>query len=225
MDQFLHGSSVAAAHVGIRMGFLRKVFGILSVQLLFTTIIGAIFLFTPGVKGLVQQWTWMLMIGLILSFVLLFAMMIKRHETPTNYILLAAWTVCEAYLVGVLVSFYDQFVVLEAFFLTCCVVFALFAYTLQTNRDFTGYGPALFACVWILVIAGLLQMFLLSDTFELLLSVGGAIVFSLFIIFDIQMMMTKLSPEEYIMATMNLYLDILNLFLYILRFLNEMRRQ
>lgn len=73
------------------LAFLRKVFGILSIQLLFTTIVGAIFLFTPGLKGLVQQWSWMLLLGLILSFVLIFAMMIKRHEYPTNYILLAAW--------------------------------------------------------------------------------------------------------------------------------------
>jgi FtsH-binding integral membrane protein len=39
-------------------------------------------------------------VGLIASFVLLFAMLIKRHETPLNYILLAAWTVVEAYTVA-----------------------------------------------------------------------------------------------------------------------------
>lgn len=52
---------------------------------------------------------------------------------------------------------------------------------------------------------------------ELAISVGGAILFCLFIVFDTQAIMHNLSPEEYILATINLYLDIINLFLHILR--------
>ena len=58
---------------------------------------------------------------------------------------------------------------------------------------------------------------------ERAISVAGAIVFSLFIVFDTHMMMHKLSPEEYILAAINLYLDILNLFLHILRLLGDRR--
>jgi FtsH-binding integral membrane protein len=54
---------------------------------------------------------------------------------------------------------------------------------------------------------------------EFVLCIAGAVVFSGFIIFDTHIMMTKLSPEEYIMAAINLYLDAINLFLYILRIL------
>lgn len=56
-----------------------------------------------------------------------------------------------------------------------------------------------------------------------LISIGGAILFSLFIVFDTHMMMHKLSPEEYMLAAINLYLDILNLFLHILKLLGEQR--
>ena len=50
---------------------------------------------------------------------------------------------------------------------------------------------------------------------------AGALIFSLYIVFDTQMMMGgnhkySLSPEEYVFAALNLYLDIINLFLYIL---------
>ena len=49
----------------------------------------------------------------------------------------------------------------------------------------------------------------------------GALIFSLYIVYDTQMMMGgkhkySLSPEEYIFAALNLYLDIINLFLYLL---------
>lgn len=48
-------------------------------------------------------------------------------------------------------------------------------------------------------------------------------LFSFFIVFDTQLLMKTLSPEEYILATINIYLDIINLFLYILRILAASR--
>lgn len=76
----------------------------------------------------------------------------------------------------------------------------------------------------VLLVGGILQIFIQSSAFEIALSFTGAIFFSFFLIFDTQQMMTVLSPEEYILATINLYMDILNLFLYILRILNELNR-
>ena len=51
------------------------------------------------------------------------------------------------------------------------------------------------------------------------------IFLSAFIIFDTQMIMTRVSPEDYIMATIQLYLDIINLFIEILRILNHANRR
>ena len=57
------------------------------------------------------------------------------------------------------------------------------------------------------------------------MAIGGAFLFSAFIIFDTQMIMTRVSPEDYIMATIQLYLDIINLFIEILRILNHAIRR
>ena len=69
-----------------------------------------------------------------LSIGLLIALHIKRKETPINLILLAAFTVVEAYTVGVLVTFFDQSVVIQAFFLTAAVVIGLTAFTFQVTH-------------------------------------------------------------------------------------------
>jgi hypothetical protein len=55
-------------------------------------------------------------------------------------------------------------------------------------------------------------------------AVTGALLFSAFVVFDTHMLMHKTSPEEYIMASINLYLDIINLFIHILRILDAMKR-
>ena len=53
------------------------------------------------------------------------------------------------------------------------------------------------------------------------IGIGGALIFSCYLVYDTQLMMGgkhaySLSPEEYIFAALNIYLDIVNLFIYIL---------
>jgi FtsH-binding integral membrane protein len=62
-----------------------------------------------------------------------------------------------------------------------------------------------------------------SDSAELMLACAGAALFAMFIVVDTQMMMHKLSPDEYILCAINLYLDVLNLFLHLLRALQKQR--
>ncbi|XP_052065517.1 protein lifeguard 4-like [Mytilus californianus] len=221
VDDFMYGSNVATAHVYVRMGFLRKVYGILSAQILLSTIVAGVIYSSSTATEFVQTNNWMLLIALIGSLGLIFALMVYRHQTPTNYILLTAFTVMEAYSVGVVVTFYEVQSVIEAFMLTFAVTAGLTIYTLQSKRDFSSMGAGLFAALWILIIAGIMQLFFPSPMMDKAIGIGGALVFSLFIIFDTHMLMHKHSPEEYIVASVNLYLDILNLFLHILRAIGE----
>ena len=56
------------------------------------------------------------------------------------------------------------------------------------------------------------------------LAILGAVLFSGFIIYDTQLVMKHISPEDYIIAVLNLYLDIVNLFIKILKLLNELKK-
>ncbi|XP_072935608.1 protein lifeguard 4-like [Epargyreus clarus] len=223
-DDFAYRNNVMNASKEIRLGFIRKVYGLLTVQLLATLAIAAVFLLVKPVQAFIHSNDWMMFIAFILSMGTLFALIAKRRDHPANLYLLAAFTVIQAYTIGVVVSYYNTFVVLQALALTFTVVFALTLFTLNTKRDFSFIGYGLMAGLCVLIIGGVIQIFLQSSAFELALSIVGAIFFSLFLVFDTQQMMTTLSPEEYILATINLYMDILNLFLYILRILNEMNR-
>uniref|UniRef100_A0A023FGJ5 Putative golgi antiapoptotic protein n=1 Tax=Amblyomma cajennense TaxID=34607 RepID=A0A023FGJ5_AMBCJ len=224
LDDFCYNNNVSKANVYVRLGFLRKVYGILSAQLLATTVIAAFGMFTPAVKLYISQNQWMVMGAFIMSMVLLLALMVKRRETPTNYVLLTAFTFVQAFTVAVVVSFYDQMAVLQAFLLTMGVTGGLTLYTFQSKRDFSTWGAGLYAFLMVLLMGSLLQFFLTSSHLEFVLSLGGAVLFSFFIIFDTHMLMHRVSPEEYILATIELYLDIINLFLHILRIIGEARR-
>lgn len=222
-DDFAYRNNVINADKEIRLGFIRKVYGLLTVQLLATVATAGLMLAQP-IQAFVHQNDWMIVLAFILSMVTLFALIAKRRDSPANLFLLAAFTVTQAYTIGVVVSYYNTVVVLQALVITFAVVLSLTLYTLNTKRDFSFVGYGLIAGLSVLIVGGFLQIFLQSSLFEVALSFTGTIFFSFFLIFDTQQMMVTLSPEEYILATVNLYMDILNLFLYILRLLNELNR-
>ena len=81
----------------------------------------------------------------------------------------------------------------------------------------------------ILMIAGFLMIFLPSNKYTIIAYASlGAFIFSMYIVYDTQLMMGgkhkySLSPEEYIFASLSLYLDIINLFMYILMIIGAAR--
>jgi len=158
------------------------------------------------------------------SLVLLVALFIYRHQHPVNLYLLFTFTLLEAVSVATLVTFYDHAIVLQAFILTTAVFLGLTAYTFQSKRDFSKLGAGLFAGLWILIIASFMRFFFNNDTTELLFAGAGALLFCGFIIYDTHLLMHQLSPEEHVLASINLYLDIVNLFIYILRILDSMKK-
>jgi protein lifeguard len=118
--------------------------------------------------------------------------------------------------------------VLLAAGITTSIVAALALYALQTKYDFTTQGGLLTGLLMALILVGIVGIFIPHvKAFELIVSGGGALLFSAFLVVDIQMLMegrrVQISPDDYVLGALNLYLDILNLFLYILRFVNASR--
>ncbi|KAJ2173412.1 hypothetical protein GGF45_004399 [Coemansia sp. RSA 551] len=72
------------------------------------------------------------------------------------------------------------------------------------------------------VLVGFVQIFLpFNRTFDLIMAVITALLFCGYILYDTHMIMNRLSPDEYIFASISLYLDVVNLFLAILRILGD----
>ncbi|XP_076807281.1 protein lifeguard 4-like isoform X2 [Clavelina lepadiformis] len=224
-DDFAYGTNVKQATLGVRIGFIRKVYTILTAQLLCTTLVCALFIAVKPLKEFAQGNQFMLMLCFMASFGLIIALHVKKDKHPTNMYLLAAFTLVESYTVGTVVTFYKVEIVLQAFILTLSVFVCLTSYTLQSKRDYSSWAAGLFSGLWILIIAGFMGIFFQNDTFELVCASAGALLFCFFIIFDTHMLMRKLSPEDYMIASISLYLDVINLFLETLRILGKMNER
>ncbi|NXJ89144.1 LFG4 protein, partial [Corythaixoides concolor] len=225
-DDFNYGTNVASASVHIRMAFLRKVYSIFSMQVLLTTVTSAIFLYSPGVQAFVHERPAFLLISAFGSLAMIIALAFCRHKHPINlYLLFGFCSLNDSLLLLFIVTFYDVSIVLQAFILTTAVFLGLTAYTLQSKRDFSRFGAGLFACLWILIFSSLLRLFFYSETIDLVIAAAGALLFCGFIIYDTHLLMHKLSPEEYILAAVSLYLDVISLFLHLLRLLEAFNKK
>jgi FtsH-binding integral membrane protein len=202
---------------------------LLSAQLLITVGIAAAIFLTPARSFVfANPWTFWASFGVSFGLILVLACSESaRRSHPTNLIILFLFTACEAVLLGTISATYDTEIVLLAAGITAGATLVLSLYAMQTKHDFTAAGGILFGLLWALIAAGILSLFIHTHVMNIVISAVGAAVFSCYIVFDVQLMMGSgtysISPDEYVFASLNIYLDIVNLFLYLLRLLSEIQ--
>lgn len=123
---------------------------------------------------------------------------------------------------------YELFQVSIAIGITAAVCLGLTLFAFQTKWDFTVMGGVLFVALIVFMIFGIVAIFLPGKTMTLVYSSLGALLFSFYLIYDTQLIIGgkhkySISPEEYIFAALNLYLDVINIFIYILSILGASR--
>ncbi|ORY31593.1 inhibitor of apoptosis-promoting Bax1-domain-containing protein [Naematelia encephala] len=220
-EDFKIGVAVIDCDASIRLAFIRKVYAILFVQLLVTSLV-ALGLSTGPAVEFTGQHPWIMWIPILGSFTSLAGVYWKRHQHPANLILLGLFTIFEAMMVGLVTSYYDSRIVLQALFITLGVFTGLTLFTFQTKFDFSSFGPFLFAGIMGLLTASLVQIFLpFNQNVDFAIAAFSVLLFSGFVLYDTQQIMKRLSVDEAILGALTLYLDFLNLFLSILRILNN----
>ncbi|GAQ09429.1 protein lifeguard 4 [Aspergillus lentulus] len=225
-DDFKFGGTVAEGTLSIRMQFIRKVYAILTIQLLLTTIMSSISFFSESYRLWIQSNFWLMMVSVFGALGFMLVTYWKRKSYPANLLFLSGFTLLEAYSISVVTSFYDARIVVQALILTLGIFVALTLFACQTKYDFTNWMPYLFGGLWFLILFGFMSAFFpYNSTAELIYGGLAALIFSAYILVDTQLVMRHYHVEEEIAAAISLYLDILNLFLAILRILNNQNNQ
>lgn len=228
-----------------RNRFIARVYGILTLQLLFTA--GTIHLFhlNPQIRD------WMLysqagrkvpLLGLLISTIAWWIALSSeqtRQSSPWRWPILLAFTAGESIAVGFITSMYNYNTVLKAMLGTSISTLSVTAYTfLQKNpkydltqwgRSLAGVGMAflLYGLIHVLELFGILPRGFLPYT-EAMFSLFGAGLFSLYLAHHTRLIVSgksakyQMNEKDYILGAMSVYSDIINIFLYILRLLGEM---
>ena len=212
----------------VRKAFIKKVYSILSLQLLITIGFCCMNMYIDSVRNFIIRTPSLFWFCLITSFILLIPLYCYRKNSPKNLILLTIWTLFESYTIGLVCSIYSATgnteLVVQAFGITFSVFIILTIFCFQTKYNFSFLGVGLGCCLWILLIWGIIASIIGFST-GFLYSLFGTIIFTLYILYDTSRLINdpNFNEDEYIFGAINLYLDVINLFLYILDLLGDRR--
>ncbi|XP_006634238.2 protein lifeguard 2a [Lepisosteus oculatus] len=212
----------------IRRMFIRKVFTILMVQLMVTFGIVALFTFCEQVRQFVQ-YNRILYLASYITFMGTYLVLVcstsARRRYPTNLILLGIFTLAMSYMAGMLASYHNTKVVMLCVGITALVCLAVTLFCFQTKFDFTSCHGLMFSLMMVLLLTGLVLIFTAPFGYIPWLQTAyaglGALVFTLFLAFDVQLLMGNrrysLSPEEHVFGALCLYMDIVYIFFFLLQ--------
>ena len=170
-----------------------------------------------------------LMWGLIIAeFALVFGVTaaINRLSLATATLMFILYSVINGAMLSAIFVAYSPMVITKVFFITAGTFGAMGVYGYFTKRDLSGMGKILFMALIGLVIATVVNIFLKSSGFDLILSYLGVAIFTGLTAWDTQKIKNMLAMQEdmnegaqkiALLGALTLYLDFINLFLYLLR--------
>jgi FtsH-binding integral membrane protein len=208
---------VAAAPVSERMAFIKKVYGLLSISIFLAAAASWMTINNPAFLAVV---TGNYLMFIILQFAVIFLAFWARKKATLGLIALFSFTILTGITTAPVLLVYSGQTVTNAAFLTGIIFAGLSFYAIVSKKDFSFLGGMLFVGLIALIVGGLLNAFIFqSSGFSFLYSIIGVLLFSGYILYDTSNIMRRYPTDEYISATLSLYLDILNIFLLLLHLL------
>jgi FtsH-binding integral membrane protein len=96
-------------------------------------------------------------------------------------------------------------------------------YAFVSRRDFSAWGSFLIVGLWVLIGTMFLNFFFQNNTVSLWLASVSVLLFSGLLVFDTWRLRNFYGPDEYVGAAVQIYLDLLNMFMAILRIMGNRR--
>lgn len=224
---------------GLR-SFMIRVYNYMAIGLVITGLMAFLGATTPALQGILFNQTpngvapsgfiWVLFFA---QLGMVFYLSARIHTLKPSTAQLVFWTY--AALMGLTLStvfmIYTGESLFRVFLITAASFGALSLYGYTTNRDLTGMGSFLFMALFGLIISSVVNMFMKSSGFDFAISFFGVLIFAGLTAYDTQRLKSiyyegdsaDTAGQKAIMGALALYLDFVNLFLYLLRFLGNRR--
>ena len=235
-NQFEQTYSQAEQSQTLAKTFMSAVFGWMFLALGITAITAYFFASSPSLISLLYTETGMSIFGWIVmlapfGFVLLMSFRFQKMSVGTLTLMFVAYSVLMGMSLSFILLAYTSASVFSTFVVTSGTfgLMALVGYT--TNTDLTKFGSILYMALIGIILASVVNFFMHSGTLEYIISILGVLIFTGLTAYDVQKLKRiGMSIGEYagsskdklaIMGALTLYLDFINLFLFLLRFLGN----
>ena len=213
----------------------RKVYQYMALGLILTSLTAWITASSPAMINMIfGSRVPMIIIAVAeLGLVLYLSATIAQHSASTSLLLFGLYSILNGITCSVVLLVYTQESVYTAFFSTAGMFGAMSIYALYTKRDITSWGSFLHMGLLGLIIAMLINLFVGSSAAETVISIIGIIIFMGLTAYDTakiksfaegaEMNNDETAGKVAVMGALALYLDFINLFLYLIRLFGKRR--
>jgi len=209
-----------------RATLVRRTYGLVFASVI-VTICGVAFGFTqPAMRETVLEHPF---ITIIAMFAPLYMAMRVRNNYPQNLLYVFIFTFVEGLFLApylYLAEGRSPGIIGQAGLLTLSTFGVLTLYAVVSRRDFSAWGSFFIVGLWVLIASSVISIFFPTVLGSLWIAAGTVLVFSGLLVFDTWRIVRsgQYGPDDYVPAAVNIYLDLLNLFLAIIRLLGGGRR-
>jgi uncharacterized protein len=213
---------------------MARVYAWMCFALLLTAAVAYWCASTPAVYQAIFNNSWLIFVLFIFQLVLVVAlsMFLERMSAVLAVILFIIYALSLGVTLSSIFLVFTQTSIFATFLVTAGMFGAMAAYGYFTNADLTAIGSFGFMALIGLIIGGVVNLFLRSETFQYIISACGVLLFTLLTAYDVQKIkrmsmdlvadgatLTKIA----LLGALTLYLDFVNLFLYLLQFMGRRR--
>ena len=220
----------AARDVGLR-SYMLSVYNYMASGVLLTGIVAMLFA-SSGYAEVVMATPlrWLIVLA-PLGFVLAMSFGLNRMSTGTLQALFWAFSVAMGLSMSTIFLVYTGVSIAQTFFAVSAGFLGLSLWGYTTKKDLSGWGTFLIMGVVGLFVAMLINLFLQSTAMHLMISAIGVLVFAGLTAYDTQKIKSMyayvagsdMMGKVVIMGALNLYLDFINMFMFLLSFMGDRR--
>ncbi|MGO4916289.1 Bax inhibitor-1/YccA family protein [Pseudogemmobacter sp. W21_MBD1_M6] len=226
------GIRTADIDAGLR-AHMNKVYGTMSVGMLLTAgaawAVGTNEMLVQAIFGTPLKW---LVMFAPLIMVFAFGAMINKLSAAGAQLFFYAFAALMGVSISYIFAVYTGFSIVQTFLITSVAFASLSLYGYTTKKDISGWGSFLIMGVVGLLLASIVNIFLGSPVVHLAISALGVLIFAGLTAYDTQKIKTDYLQHAHamdsewlgksaIMGALNLYLDFINMFMFLLSFLGN----
>jgi FtsH-binding integral membrane protein len=213
-------------------GTMKRVYVKMTLGLIVTALVSLFCASSTGYLTFLFNNRWFMWALVIAEFALVFGISgaINRMSSAVATALFYLFAAVNGAMLCTIFLAYSPGSIAKTFFITAGTFGAMSVYGYFTPNDLSRWGSFLFMALIGLIIASLVNIFMHSSTLDWIISIAGVIIFVGLTAWDTQQIkrMAMEMPGEHLgrlatLGALSLYLDFINLFLYLLRFFGNSR--
>lgn len=239
-DSIYEGPPAPIVSASDLSGYLARVMGWMVLGLFVTAFMSIATLFIKPLSNLIffTGWGHWVVYFAQLGVVIALTARLGKMNSSTATFMFMLYSVLTGITLSTIFVLYDLFSIVIAFGVTGVLFLLMSIYGQTTKKDLSGWGSILFFGLLGLIIASVVNIFMGGGVFDIIVSSIGVIIFVGLVAYDSQKLKTMYTEavsqghqsdgamvhKLAIMGALQLYLDFINIFLYILRLLGSRRK-